>query len=580
MTCSDSSKKIVDPVVYKLARVVGDEIYIPATDDEVMKFEDLIDHNSSLQCVKGDGQTAACISNDDIFGQEFMHIDFEGLLDFEDSFDDDGGRSDAIVDPAVDLREVNHQYEEVTQSESTPVDVQIEQSWDRKQADPPKGAAESEPSTSTTGAGSNPDFCKPNGDICLDNLTVRELQATFKTTLGKETNVKDKQWLKRKILMGLSSSCDVSATNHYIVENNKVKKKGKIQELNNKDENLNEVSQTIQMEDDFSGNRKSVQSSMSKYHIAVEDDDNHASKRVRKPTKRYIEVSESDSLEYSGRPVSSVKSSGHGTRNRVRSIHNIQPVRRHFVTRHDSLGGFGVKIPYVSRIRRGRPRENFMSLMKFQSCGMGNTSKPVNKALDEQDRLSDHEIENHELKTTPTTGWVQQPLIKEAGEHEQYSEQSGELNNDSDEGLVDSYSEDDSDDSILTVPTAKGGMRRKHHRPWTLNEVVKLVEGVSRYGAGRWSEIKKIAFATCSHRTSVDLKDKWRNLLRVSFTQLHADKEVQNSKKHASTPIPIPILLRVRELAEIQPKVSPVMSALKFEARSSRKLNNIRSGFL
>lgn len=70
---------------------------------------------------------------------------------------------------------------------------------------------------------------------------------------------------------------------------------------------------------------------------------------------------------------------------------------------------------------------------------------------------------------------------------------------------MDSYPED-SDDNILTVPTAKGGMRRKHHRPWTLSEVVKLVEGVSRYGAGRWSEIKRIAFATCSHRTSVDLK--------------------------------------------------------------------------
>lgn len=63
-----------------------------------------------------------------------------------------------------------------------------------------------------------------------------------------------------------------------------------------------------------------------------------------------------------------------------------------------------------------------------------------------------------------------------------------------------------SDDNIVTVPTAKGGIRRKHHRAWTLVEVMKLVEGVSRCGAGRWSEIKRLAFASYSYRTSVDLK--------------------------------------------------------------------------
>lgn len=97
-------------------------------------------------------------------------------------------------------------------------------------------------------------------------------------------------------------------------------------------------------------------------------------------------------------------------------------------------------------------------------------------------------------------------LIKEHEENEEYSEQSADANNNSDEGHEDSYADIDSDENILTVPTAKGGMRRKHHRPWTLSEVVKLVEGVSRHGAGRWSEIKRIAFANCSHRTSVDLK--------------------------------------------------------------------------
>ena len=51
-----------------------------------------------------------------------------------------------------------------------------------------------------------------------------------------------------------------------------------------------------------------------------------------------------------------------------------------------------------------------------------------------------------------------------------------------------------------------GGLRRKHHRAWTLTEVTTLVEGVSKYGAGKWSEIKKFSFSSHSHRTSVDLK--------------------------------------------------------------------------
>lgn len=52
----------------------------------------------------------------------------------------------------------------------------------------------------------------------------------------------------------------------------------------------------------------------------------------------------------------------------------------------------------------------------------------------------------------------------------------------------------------------KDGARRKHHRAWTLCEVLKLVEGVARYGAGRWSEIRRVAFASYPYRTSVDLK--------------------------------------------------------------------------
>ena len=65
-----------------------------------------------------------------------------------------------------------------------------------------------------------------------------------------------------------------------------------------------------------------------------------------------------------------------------------------------------------------------------------------------------------------------------------------------------------SDDHVATVPTANGGMRRKHHRAWSLTEVMKLVDGVAKFGAGRWSEIKRLSFSSYSHRTPVDLKVK------------------------------------------------------------------------
>jgi len=43
-------------------------------------------------------------------------------------------------------------------------------------------------------------------DFSLDNLTIKELHETFKATFGRETSVKDKQWLKRRISIGTNVS--------------------------------------------------------------------------------------------------------------------------------------------------------------------------------------------------------------------------------------------------------------------------------------------------------------------------------------------------------------------------------------
>ncbi|KAG6476164.1 hypothetical protein ZIOFF_065400 [Zingiber officinale] len=47
---------------------------------------------------------------------------------------------------------------------------------------------------------------------------------------------------------------------------------------------------------------------------------------------------------------------------------------------------------------------------------------------------------------------------------------------------------------------------KKHNKIWTLTEVIKLIEGVSHCGVGRWIEIKKYSFPAFAFRNSIDLK--------------------------------------------------------------------------
>lgn len=48
---------------------------------------------------------------------------------------------------------------------------------------------------------------------------------------------------------------------------------------------------------------------------------------------------------------------------------------------------------------------------------------------------------------------------------------------------------------------------------WTLPEVLKLVEGISEYGVGRWTDIKKFLFSSSSYRTPIDLRVLHKALL-------------------------------------------------------------------
>lgn len=115
--------------------------------------------------------------------------------------------------------------------------------------------------------------------------------------------------------------------------------------------------------------------------------------------------------------------------------------------------------------------------------------------------------------------------------------------------LAESQDDVSEDEFVMRSYTEKGSSHRKNHISWTAAEVMKLIEGVSQCGVGRWAEIKRQMFPSSSRRTSVDLKDKWRNLLRASFSELQSKRKVKQGRKQASHRVPETVLWRVRELA-------------------------------
>ncbi|ESW16358.1 hypothetical protein PHAVU_007G150100 [Phaseolus vulgaris] len=110
----------------------------------------------------------------------------------------------------------------------------------------------------------------------------------------------------------------------------------------------------------------------------------------------------------------------------------------------------------------------------------------------------------------------------------------------------------ESEDGCSMTKKSRRKDRRKHQKMWTLPEVLKLVEGISEYGVGRWTDIKKFLFSSSSYRTPIDLRDKWRNLLRASSVQKNK-KEAEQNDEFALRPLPFNVVHRVRELAKIHP---------------------------
>ncbi|KAF8007716.1 hypothetical protein BT93_K1650 [Corymbia citriodora subsp. variegata] len=188
-----------------------------------------------------------------------------------------------------------------------------------------------------------------------------------------------------------------------------------------------------------------------------------------------------------------------------------------------------------------------------------------------------HDVESRELTSVPVKDCPEETSIKTLP-HPQLQGRRLKKREPPVEDDLGEYSSEFEDDFVGRRPK-KGIDRRKHQRMWTLAEVTKLVDGISEYGAGKWTDIKRLFFATSAYRTPIDLRDKWRNLLRASHA-LKSHKGEAEKEKNAVRPLPKSLLRRVRELATIHPyprnyssRSRPVPTAKKGASLSSNGRN-------
>ncbi|KAJ0260900.1 Telomere repeat-binding protein 4 [Hirschfeldia incana] len=76
-------------------------------------------------------------------------------------------------------------------------------------------------------------------------------------------------------------------------------------------------------------------------------------------------------------------------------------------------------------------------------------------------------------------------------------------------------------ESLAIVPLNEKPKRtelsqRRTRRPFSVTEVEALVHAVEELGTGRWRDVKLRSFDDASHRTYVDLKDKWKTLVHTA----------------------------------------------------------------
>ncbi|CAL9753901.1 unnamed protein product [Musa acuminata subsp. burmannicoides] len=637
-----NDKKICDsePVVYQLVRVEGDGRLVPATDDEVIEVEQLLeDKKSDLAKVKAVGHDEQCISNEvfsksDLEGtvqsgnadnsrklnarlenikvmlkkvkkEERLLLSGESLncspkfMAMEDSTSDRSNTSKACIDKHEPENPARERAASSLELNSIHI---VEVGTIEACSGPMNKAATSRSSISESCSSLLPDFSILRGEICLDNFSIRELQEAFRATFGRHTSVKDKLWLKRRIAMGLTNSCHVP-TARFTIKDNKIilsdlKEPARLQQSTIEAESLSmdihatnvsprDIKTCLNNQMEFqqvSGKRLGVLPSNDDVKDENIQMEQCAAKRMRKPTKRYIEeLSDVETRECTAKSYYCVNSeqSQFPSKAQIMPFHGGTQ-RRLSSTRHESLRGFSFQVPFVLRARRGQPRKNLMALMEYHPNAISRIVKTaVMIPVLEEDK--ENGSSSRETRSVPVQMLnTNLSYVKSVAGEESVEMDCGTLNCeelDPEHKKLDGIG-DTACDNVPKQLAAKANVRRKHHRAWTLCEIRKLVDGVAKYGAGRWSEIRRLSFASYSYRTSVDLKDKWRNLLRASLVQCPTEKEANNYRKQTSIPIPASILSQVRELAKLHAQTGIKVSPRKSAGHGSSTVQREGYGFI
>ncbi|XP_009105926.1 uncharacterized protein LOC103831770 isoform X3 [Brassica rapa] len=568
ITPFSSTNQIGNPVAYKLVRVAGDGRLVPATDEEILEVNETDMHNASDACQSLGylptewspsrlSQLEEC--SEGLLRSDNVEPSTEQLSsqpEYSEELLQKAKQDERLVmvstppDANIQFCNENNMFDEdQVHHEPLPFSLDVQNGCDVNQTNTVEPSCPKETALPASAASQKPDFALVRGEICLNDLPIKALQETFRATFGRETTVKDKTWLKRRITMGLTKSFDVPTTNLTIKDNKLVGIKDKSNDVSDDVRATNVKEAPSSSAYHVNGHSNASGRSLGVNHYWATEDfssEERAAKRVRKPTRRYIEELETDD-----KSVVTSKDQRLSEKSEVRSM-SVSLGKRVTVTRVVPLGGSEVEVPYVSHVRRSRPRENFMALMECH------TNCLEAKGSARESNLLNSEVVSPGSVVKSASGPIQKEM-QLATSHNNTNEEyiPAEADQDMEPDHVDSSGNSSDEYNNTGAPMMQGGgLRRKHHRAWTLTEVTTLVEGVSKYGAGKWSEIKKFSFSSHSHRTSVDLKDKWRNLLRASFAQSPSNT-MGSFKKHGSMHIPVEILLQVRELAEKQSLVPP-----------------------
>ncbi|KAK3408730.1 uncharacterized protein LOC104421640 isoform X1 [Eucalyptus grandis] len=358
--------------------------------------------------------------------------------------------------------------------------------------------------------------------VSLDHMTVRELQDAFHSMFGRETAVIDKQWLKRRILFGLHNNNELDRPLNLTccgsISQEKEDKSTVASGTESSENAFNSPKWMLdggfkmdeKMKGSSSDSQTNYSSGASESDVSFHGKDENevgglvTGKRVHKPPRRYIEESsEFKSRSHPRRSSVSVKS----PKNKVvdAKIHKqCEEEVNETAGSGNQIGSFDgacIQVPFGLPVEEEQAKGNTLCLRQDSDiCPK-----------------TEHAAIPSEISDLPCPSAKSQTIVK--------------------------------DERVIRSNMQKGRRRRKHHMPWTLTEVMKLIEGVSHLGVGRWSKIKRLLFSSSKHRTSVDLKDKWRNLVKASCTQLRKKRKGLQVRKQLSHQAPESVLCRVKELA-------------------------------